>query len=125
MDLSELRFDEKGLIPAVVFDIETNKVLMVGYMNAEAVERTVETGMVTYWSRSRQSFWAKGETSGHTQELQWIRLDCDGDALLLGVKQNVAACHVGYFSCFFREYRDGKWVVADERVFDPDETYEG
>ncbi len=125
MDPSELRFDDNGLIPAVVFDTDTRKVLMVGYMNAEAVEQTLTSGVVTYWSRSRQKLWVKGETSGHTQELQWIRLDCDGDALLIGVKQSVAACHLGYFSCFFREYRDGEWVVVEERVFDPDETYGG
>jgi phosphoribosyl-AMP cyclohydrolase len=123
MDFDELKFDDKGLIPAIVFDVTSKRVCMVGYMNAEAIERTIETGLATYWSRSRQAFWVKGETSGHTQEVQWVRLDCDGDALLLGVKQNIAACHLGYFSCFFREYRDGEWVTVEERVFDPEDAY--
>lgn len=125
MNLDELKFDEKGLIPAIAFDVASKQACMVGYMNAEAVRRTIETGLATYWSRSRQDFWVKGETSGHTQEVRWIRLDCDGDVLLLGVKQNVAACHLGYFSCFFREYRDGEWVTVEEPVFDPDDAYEG
>jgi phosphoribosyl-AMP cyclohydrolase len=123
MDFDELKFDDKGLIPAIVFDVTSKRVCMVGYMNAEAIQRTIETGLATYWSRSRQAFWVKGETSGHTQEVQWVRLDCDGDALLLGVKQNIAACHLGYFSCFFREYRDGEWVTVEERVFDPEDAY--
>jgi phosphoribosyl-AMP cyclohydrolase len=95
----------------------------MAYMNQEAVRRTLETGEVTYWSRSRQDFWVKGQSSGHTQKLRWMRLDCDGDALLVGLKQNVAACHLGHFSCFFREYRDGEWEIIDEPVFDPDEAY--
>ncbi len=123
MDLSQLKFNEKGLIPAIAFDVDEQKIVMLAYMNEEAVRRTLETGEVTYWSRSRQDFWVKGQSSGHTQELQWVRLDCDGDALLVGIKQNVAACHLGYFSCFFRKYEDGEWKVVEEKVFDPDEAY--
>lgn len=123
MDLSQLKFNEKGLIPAIAFDVDEQKIVMLAYMNEEAVRRTLETGEVTYWSRSRQDFWVKGQSSGHTQQLQWVRLDCDGDALLVGIKQNVAACHLGYFSCFFRKYEDGEWKVVEEKVFDPDEAY--
>lgn len=125
MDMNEIKFDDSGLIAAVAFDVDSRRVVMVGYMNAEALRTTIQTGIVTYWSRSRQKLWVKGESSGHTQELQWLRLDCDGDALLVGIKQNVAACHTGYFSCFYREYRDGDWQVADERIFDPKATYGG
>lgn len=123
MDLTDLKFDDQGLIPAVVCDHETNEVLMVGYMNAEAVQATVSTGHATFWSRSRQKFWVKGETSGHFQNVKWIRLDCDGDCLLIGVEQIGAACHTGYRSCFYRELREGQWQVICEPVFDPKETY--
>lgn len=123
MYVDDVRFDDQGLVPAVICDHETNEVLMLGYMNAEALRQTVETGQVTFFSRSRQTLWVKGETSGHVQEVRWIRLDCDGDALLVGVEQVVAACHLGYWSCFFRELRNGAWEVIAERVFDPDETY--
>ena len=97
-----LKFDSNGLIPAVVQDAETNAVLMVAYMNLEAVERTVRSGRATYWSRSRQQFWVKGETSGHVQNVLEIYVDCDQDCLLLKVEQVGAACHEGYRSCFFR-----------------------
>ncbi len=123
MDLSDLKFDDQGLIPAVICDHETNEVLMVGYMNAESVQATVSTGRATFWSRSRQKFWVKGETSGHFQNVKWMRLDCDGDCLLIGVEQIGAACHAGYRSCFYRELRDGRWQVICEAVFDPTQTY--
>ena len=123
MYTDEVTFDDQGLLPAIICDHESNEVLMLGYMNAEALRQTVETGRVTFFSRSRQKLWVKGETSGHVQEVRWIRLDCDGDALLVGVEQAVAACHLGYRSCFFRELRDGAWEVIAERIFDPDETY--
>ena len=124
MYVDDVRFDDRGLVPAVICDHETNEVLRLGYMNAEALRQTVETGQVTFFSRSRQKLWVKGETSGHVQEVRWIRLDCDGDALLVGVEQVIAACHLGYRSCFFRELRNGAWEVIAERVFDPDEVYE-
>jgi phosphoribosyl-AMP cyclohydrolase len=123
MDCSALKFDDQGLIAAVICDAETREVLMVGYMNAEAFQRTVETGLATFWSRSRQKFWVKGETSGHVQRVKWLRLDCDGDCLLLGVDQVGAACHAGYRSCFYREARDGEWEICQEQVFDPSQTY--
>jgi phosphoribosyl-AMP cyclohydrolase len=123
MDCSDLKFDNTGLICAVICDHETHEVLMVGYMNAEAFSATVETGHSTFWSRSRQKFWIKGETSGHFQNVRWIRMDCDGDCLLVGVEQVGAACHAGYHSCFYRELRDGKWELIAEQVFDPKQTY--
>ncbi|NAZ36956.1 phosphoribosyl-AMP cyclohydrolase [Rubellimicrobium sp. CFH 75288] len=101
-DLSTLRFDANGLVPAIAQDHRTGEVLMLAWMNEEALRRTLETGDVTYWSRSRQAFWVKGETSGHRQRLVEARADCDGDALLLRVEQTGPACHTGARSCFFR-----------------------
>ena len=98
----ELKFDANGLLPAVVQDDTTGDVLMVGYMNQEAVDRTLETERVTFWSRSRQTFWVKGETSGFVQHVKGIYVDCDQDCLLIRVEQVGAACHEGYRSCFFR-----------------------
>ena len=123
MDLSDLKFDAAGLLPAVICDHETKEVLMVGYMNAESFLATIETGHATFRSRSRQKFWIKGETSGHFQHVKWIRLDCDGDCLLVGVDQVGAACHAGYRSCFYRELRDGQWQLIAEQIFDPEKTY--
>lgn len=123
MDLSELRFDQSGLIPAIVVHHETNEVLMLGYMNEEAVRRTVQSRLATFWSRSRQKFWVKGETSGQTLNVKWLRTDCDADALLVGVDPVGPACHEGYASCFFRELRDGTWQVCAERMMDPKELY--
>ena len=97
-----LKFDANGLVTAVVQDASNDQLLMVAHMNAEAVDRTVETGRATYWSRSRQQLWVKGETSGHVQWVNEIYVDCDMDALLLRVDQTGAACHEGYRSCFFR-----------------------
>ena len=124
MDFSALKFDEKGLIPAVICDYQTNEVLMVGYMNETALQHTVQSGRATFWSRSRRKYWVKGEHSGHSQYVKWIRLDCDGDCLLLGVEQVGGACHKGYRSCFFRELRDGRWEVISDKVFAPDQVYE-
>lgn len=123
LDTDALKFNDQGLLPAVVCDHQTQEVLMVAYMNLEAFRRTVETGHATYWSRSRGKFWVKGETSGHYQRVRWIRLDCDGDCLLVGVEQEAAACHAGYRSCFYRELQEGQWRVIAEPVFDPATTY--
>jgi len=106
--LKELHFDANGLIPAVVQDASTGEVLMVAYMNQESLRRTIETGRATYWSRSRQKLWIKGEESGHFQYVQHLSIDCDGDALLLKVRQVGAACHTGHYSCFYREVRPGQ-----------------
>ncbi|OGP14738.1 MAG: phosphoribosyl-AMP cyclohydrolase, partial [Deltaproteobacteria bacterium GWA2_50_8] len=97
--IKKLKFDDKGLIAAVIQDVDNNEVLMLGYMNEEAVRRTLKGPYVTFWSRSRRKYWVKGETSGHTQEVKEIYFDCDQDALLIKVKQNIAACHEGYRTC--------------------------
>ena len=96
---------------------------MLGYMNEEAVRRTVDSGLATFWSRSRQSFWVKGETSGQTLNVKWVRVDCDADTLLVGVDPVGPACHEGYQSCFYRELREGEWTVIAERMMTPDELY--
>lgn len=101
-----LKFDDKGLIAAVIQDGDNGDVLMVGYMNREAVERTISTQRVTFWSRSRQKYWIKGETSGNIQRVKGIYVDCDQDCLLIKVEQTGAACHEGYRSCFFRRAAD-------------------
>jgi phosphoribosyl-AMP cyclohydrolase len=97
-----VKYDAAGLVPVVVQDAGNGDVLMVAYMNAEALQRTMETGRATYWSRSRQKFWVKGESSGNVQHVRDLRVDCDGDCLLLMVDQTGPACHEGYRSCFFR-----------------------
>ena len=109
-DPSTLRYDEKGLIPAIAQDAEDGTVLMMAWMNEEAVKRTLETGKVTYWSRSRQSFWIKGETSGNVQGLVDFRYDCDEDCLLVLVTQTGPACHTNRRSCFYRAVKDGEIV---------------
>ncbi|MCF7747853.1 phosphoribosyl-AMP cyclohydrolase [Sulfitobacter sp. M39] len=106
-DTSTLKFNEAGLIPAIAQDATTGDVLMMAWMNAQAVTQTLETGRVTYWSRSRQSFWIKGDTSGHVQELVELRIDCDRDCLLVKVHQTGAACHTGRRSCFYTLVEDG------------------
>ena len=111
-DPSTLSFNEAGLLPAVAQDAATGEVLMLAWMKAESVRRTLETGRVTYWSRSRRSFWVKGDTSGHVQDLVEMRVDCDGDALLLKVRQTGPACHTGARSCFFTRVEGGE-LVAD------------
>lgn len=113
-DPQSLRFDAQGLIPAIAQDARSGEVLMLAWMNAEAVRRTLETGRVTYWSRSRAGFWVKGETSGHTQKLVEMRLDCDRDCLLLLIEQVGPACHTNRRSCFFTALRDGGEVVLSE-----------
>ncbi|MAZ89430.1 MAG: phosphoribosyl-AMP cyclohydrolase [Cellvibrionaceae bacterium] len=99
--VDELSFNADGLMPVVTQDVDSREVLMLAWMNREAMEKTLASGHVTYWSRSRQQFWVKGETSGHYQALQSMRLDCDGDAILCLVKQSGAACHTGRNSCFY------------------------
>jgi phosphoribosyl-AMP cyclohydrolase / phosphoribosyl-ATP pyrophosphohydrolase len=106
VDFSALHFNEQGLIPAVVQDVATGRVLMLAYMNREALERTLATGLVHYWSRSRAQLWQKGETSGHVQRLRAIRYDCDADTLLVIVEQEGVACHTGEPSCFFQRFSD-------------------
>jgi phosphoribosyl-AMP cyclohydrolase len=119
IDFNRLKY-ENGLILAVIQDQSSKEVLMCAYMNREALEKTVESGIAHFWSRSRQSLWKKGETSGHLQKVKEIRIDCDMDSLLLLVEQVGGACHMGYRSCF---YRNLEGEVVGERVFEPDDVY--
>ncbi len=113
-----------GLVPAIVQDAQTGEVLMLAYMNEEALRRTIESGKAWFYSRSRDSFWMKGETSGNVQEVLEIRVDCDADAILLKVHQvGGAACHTGHRSCFYRKVLADRWEVEGEPVFDPSEVY--
>jgi phosphoribosyl-AMP cyclohydrolase len=125
LTIDDLRFDGNGLIPAVVQDWQTLEVLMVAYMNRESLEKTISTGVTHFWSRSRQQFWKKGETSGHVQRVKSIRTDiCDRDTLVVRVEQVGAACHEGYRSCFSLQlHDDGTFAVVGERVFDPEAVY--
>src|SRR5581483_1600912 len=104
--IEAIAFDPSGLVPAIAQQHDSGEVLMLAWMNRDAVRETLETGRVTYWSRSRQALWRKGESSGHVQTLRSFRIDCDGDALLLGVDQTGAACHTNRPNCFFQEVRE-------------------
>ena len=121
----QLDFEKSGgLVTAIAQDAATGEVLMVAHMNRESWKATLSTGIVHYWSRSRNKLWKKGESSGNVQEVREIRVDCDADCVLLKVRQiGGAACHTGYRSCFHRVVRDGELVVDGERVFDPDKVY--
>ncbi|HWP47012.1 MAG TPA: phosphoribosyl-AMP cyclohydrolase [Candidatus Limnocylindrales bacterium] len=123
--MTALRFDSNGLIPAIVQDAENNEVLMMGYMNRTALEKTFETGKVYFWSRSRKKLWTKGETSGHYQFVREVFLDCDGDCLLIKVEQVVGACHEGYRSCFYRRLEKDleTSTIIQEKVFDEKKVY--
>ncbi len=123
--LDKLRFDASGLIPLVVQDVMNGEVLVVAYINRAALERTIETGKVHTFSRSRGRVALKGETSGHFQWVKEIRTDCDQDAVVIKVEQEGGACHEGYRSCFFRTYEAGgsDWKIVAERVFDPEAVY--
>lgn len=123
----DLDFEKAGgLIPAVIQETATKRVLMVGYMSREAFEKTIRTGSVTFYSRSRKQLWTKGETSGHRLLVKNIQVDCDGDALLIEVEAlGPGVCHEGFHSCFFRSWRDGDWVVTEERTYDPKSVYGG
>jgi phosphoribosyl-AMP cyclohydrolase len=113
-----------GLVPAIAQDIASGEVLMLAYMNKQAWEKTLNTGEAHYYSRSRDCLWRKGSTSGNIQKVHGLRLDCDQDTVLLLVEQlGGAACHKGYRSCFFREYKDGSWRVCAPQVFNPEEVY--
>lgn len=103
LDVSKIKFDEKGLVPVVTQDVRTGTVLMLAYMNSEALQMTLDTGYAVYYSRSRQALWKKGETSGHVQKVRAIHYDCDGDAILLTVEQTGPACHTGEYSCFHND----------------------
>jgi len=120
-----LNFDKDGgLLPAVIQEAGTGKVLMLGYMNAEAFSKTIETGKATFFSRSRNKLWVKGESSGHTLRVHDVLVDCDKDCLLIIAEQTgPGTCHNGYQSCFYRRVRDGGLVEAEPRAFDPETVY--
>ena len=122
--LDAVSFDDDGLVPAIVQDADTDQVLMMAYMTAETLQETLDTGRMVYWSRSRQERWVKGQTSGHTQAVEEVRLDCDGDTLLFKVRQTGGACHTGYRSCFYRRATEGTLQADGDRVFDPDAVYD-
>ncbi|MBN2110000.1 MAG: phosphoribosyl-AMP cyclohydrolase [Methanosarcinaceae archaeon] len=119
IDLDDLKYDN-GLIQAIAQDNDTKEVLMSAFMNREALEKTIETGIAHYWSRSRARLWRKGESSGHMQTVKAIYIDCDQDAVLLMVEQEGGACHTGYRSCF---YRNIEGDIVGEKVFDPEDVY--
>lgn len=122
--LSEVKWDANGLVPAIAQEAATGKVLMLAWMNSESLALTVKTGHAVYWSRSRSRLWAKGETSGHTQRIEEIRLDCDGDAILLKVEQlGGIACHTGRHNCFFRRLDQDHWVECGPVIRSPSEFY--
>ncbi len=122
--LNEIRWDENGLVPAIAQEAGTGKVLMVAWMNREALALTANEGRAVYWSRSRQKLWRKGEESGHSQTVREIRLDCDNDVILLEVEQkNGIACHTGRHSCFFRRLVDGEWQEVEPILQDPAKIY--
>jgi len=122
----DLDFDEKGLIPAIIADYSTRMPLTLCYMNREAIERTLETGKVHVFRRSKGRVMIKGETSGHVQLVRETRVDCADNSLLFFVEQKTAACHMGYFSCYYRAYLAEKksWEIVEERVFDPAAVYD-
>jgi phosphoribosyl-AMP cyclohydrolase len=123
--LEKLKFNADGLIPAIIQEQSTGRVLMMAWMNAESVQRTIELGKTVFWSRSRQKYWIKGESSGHVQVVKDLALDCDGDTLLIQVEQTGAACHEGYKSCFFRSAREhGNSVATTEaQLVKPEQVY--
>lgn len=123
--IANLKFDENGLIPAVIQDYKNNEVLMVAFMNGEAIRKTLSTGKAHFYSRSRKKLWLKGETSGHIQKVKEIRFDCDADCILVKVQQIGGACHTGYRSCFYRKLKDkkGNIRVSGKKMFNPEKVY--
>ena|SRR5437764_11441358 len=125
MFYDKLKFDSNGLIPAIIQEHGSGRVLMMAWMNRASLEKTVATGKTHFWSRTRQAFWMKGETSGHTQEVKRIAFDCDGDTLLIQVEQIGAACHEGYRSCFFRSVEEdgARFKIDEEQLETPEQIY--
>jgi phosphoribosyl-AMP cyclohydrolase len=128
--LDQVRWDSRGLVPAIAQQLGSNDILMFAYMNREALERTVALGQAVYWSRSRQRLWHKGEESGHIQKVHELRLDCDNDVVLMKVEQlghelgePGIACHTGRHSCFFQLLKDGQWTTVDPVLKDPERIY--
>lgn len=122
--IDQLKFTADGLIPAIVQEQSTGRVVMMAWMNRASLEKTLESGLTHFWSRSRQKFWMKGESSGHVQRVKDVAFDCDGDTLLIQVEQVGAACHEGYRSCFYRSaLPGGEFKVTEPRLQDPGEIY--
>mgnify|MGYP005840157925 CR=1 FL=1 len=122
--LDAVKFDKDGLVPAVAQDAETGKILMLAYMNRESLQITLEERKMCYWSRSRKELWRKGATSGNTQDVKEILIDCDSDALVFKITQKGGACHTGYESCFFRKFEDDlSFAIVDKMTFDAEEAY--
>ena len=122
--IDDVSWDKDGLVPAIAQDAESGVVLMVAWMNREALQLTIDENRAIYWSRSRQKIWRKGEESGHIQELIELRLDCDSDVILMKINQiGSIACHTGRQSCFYRIFKDGKWEDFDEVIKDPKDIY--
>ncbi len=122
--LEEVRWNADGLVPAIAQDAKSGQILMMAWMNREALAQTIGCNQAVYWSRSRQQLWHKGESSGHTQQIKEIRLDCDADVLVLSVEQaGGIACHTGRASCFYRVFKDGQWHTVDPVIKDPNEIY--
>jgi len=121
--LATISFDDNGLVPAIAQQHDSGEILMMAWMNADAIRETLDTGRVCYWSRSRKALWRKGESSGQVQALRELRVDCDGDTLLLHVDQAGVACHTGRRTCFFRAVRDGSVIMIAEQLVDPLELY--
>lgn len=122
--LDTINWSADGLIPTIAQETDSGKVLMVAWMNRTALKHTVETGTAVYWSRSRKKLWYKGEESGHTQIIKAIYLDCDADVLLLSVEQKGdIACHTGRHSCFFRQLKNGEWIITEPVIKDPEQIY--
>ena len=122
--LDEVQWDENGLVPAIAQDASSGQVLMVAWMNRDALSETVRTARAVYWSRSRSRLWRKGEESGYVQTVKQVKLDCDGDVVLLEVDQaGGIACHTGRANCFFRKLEAGNWVVTQPVLVEPDEIY--
>jgi phosphoribosyl-AMP cyclohydrolase len=122
--IDKLEWNSDGLVPAIAQDYQTGEVLMLAWMNREALQLSSEQGRAVYWSRSRQKLWFKGEESGHVQQLHEIRVDCDADVVLMQVEQiGGIACHTGRRRCFFRVLKDGEWQIDEEIIKNPDEIY--
>ena len=123
--LDEVKWDAQGLVTAIAQDSATGRVLMVAWMNRDSLQLTADTSIAHYWSRSRQKLWKKGEESGHLQTVQELRLDCDGDVIVMQIQQaGGIACHTGRESCFYRRFENGGWTVVDAVLKDPDAIYQ-
>ena len=121
--LDEIKFDNRGLVPAIIQDYKNGEILMLAYMNRESLQETLSSGKTHFWSRSRQKLWLKGESSGHIQEVKEMFVDCDMDAVVFKVDQKVAACHTGYRSCFYRKLEGEDFTVVGEKVFEEGAVY--